>query len=84
MNDELEARAEALASEAECDRCETLLMADASMIGTVFVRAVVPGVGSRRDAALCGRCGLLLQEFLTPALAVNPRFQEIKAEVATW
>lgn len=83
MNEELQARAEAAAEQAECTRCKVRILADESKTGMVFGRLFVPLAGSRHTFQLCGKCGLALREFLFPHLLDDATYAEIKRLLLT-
>lgn len=62
-----------------CTRCKILLKDSPSLDGSMLVQTYTPVLGTRRNASLCGSCGLLLLEFLLPGLAEDPNYQVQKA-----
>lgn len=77
----LEERAEAAAQEARCQRCEVVILDDASASGVVFGRLIVPVLGVKHEYQLCGKCGLGLREYVFPKLVDDPNYQSVKRQL---
>lgn len=70
-----------MSDELKCNRCETVLAEDSSVAGSSAGVVACPGAASKIHFALCGKCGLALREFLSPALETDELFQTVKAEL---
>lgn len=77
--EELDAKAEAAARDAKCQRCKVVILEDPSKSGVVFGRLMVPMLGVSHTYQLCGRCGLLLRELIYPELDYDEKYQQIKS-----
>lgn len=71
----LEARAAEAAAQAGCSRCKAVILEEGSLIGLVFVRMEAVATRQKDAVQLCGKCGLLLREFLRPERLDDPRYQ---------
>jgi hypothetical protein len=69
------------AREAHCARCEVQLVEAASMIGSVMVNYYMPAIDARARVFLCGMCGLVFREFMTPSLVGQPDWVAVKTEL---
>ena len=79
----LEERAERAAETAQCSRCGVVILQEESKTGVVFGRLIVPILGVTHTYQLCGKCGLLLREFLFPGILDDPVYLAIKNRLLT-
>lgn len=78
---DLDERAEEAARNATCMRCQVVILGEASAVGMVFGRIIVPVTGIQENYQLCGKCGLALREFLTPELLQDQHYLGVKTQL---